>query len=59
MKNIIGSGRMSKPRWMIERKYERNRELLQIVEVYAESENKETVKRENRRWTHKRYLIKQ
>lgn len=58
MKNIIGSGRMTKPRWMIERKYERNRELLQIVEVYAEGENKETVKRENRRWMYKMYLIK-
>jgi len=49
---------MSKPRWMIERKYERNRKLYQLVEVYAEGENKETVKRENRRWTHKRHLIK-
>jgi len=58
LKNIIGSGRMSKPRWMIERKYERNRELYQLVEVYAEGENKELVKKENRRWTHKRYLIK-
>jgi len=49
---------MAEPRWVIERKYERNRELLQIVEVYAEEENKETVKRENRRWTHKRYLVR-
>lgn len=49
---------MAEPRWVVERKYERNRELLQIVEVYAEEENKETVKRENRRWTHKRHLIK-
>ena len=45
-------------RWMIERKYERDRELLQIVEVYAPHENKELVKKENRRWTHKRHLIK-
>ena len=50
---------MAKPRWMIERKYVKNRKLYQLVEVYAEGENKETVKAENRRWTHKRYLIKQ
>ena len=50
---------MSNPRWMIERKYARNRELYQLVEVYAEGENKETVKKENKKWTHKRYLIRQ
>ena len=43
---------------MIERKYERNRELLTIIEVYAEGENKELVKKENKQWTHKRELIK-
>lgn len=31
------------PRWMIERKYESDRQLLQIVEIYAEKENKEVV----------------
>lgn len=51
---------MSKPRWMIERKAtNHDREMLQVVEVYAPGENKETVKKENRRWTHKRYLIRQ
>lgn len=48
---------MCAPRWMIERNYERNREILQLVEVYAEGENKETVKAENRQWTHKRHLL--
>ena len=45
------------PRWMVERKYEKNRELLQIVEVYAVGEKKELVKKENRQWTHKRRLL--
>jgi len=47
------------PRWMIERKYERDRQLLQIVEVYAENESKEVVKAENKQWSYKRHLIKQ
>lgn len=47
-----------KPRWMIERRATNNdAELLQIVEVYAEHENKETVKQENRQWSYKRELI--
>ena len=47
-----------KPRWMIERKYDNGgHELLQVIEIYAENENKETVKQENRHWTHKRTLI--
>ena len=46
------------PRWMVERKaINRERELLQVVEVYAVGENKETVKAENRKWTHKRRLL--
>lgn len=46
------------PRWMIERKYDNGqRELLQIVEVYAENENRELVKRENKKWSYKRTLI--
>lgn len=43
---------------MIERKYERDRQLLQIVEVYAPNETKEIVKRENKRWSYKRELIR-
>lgn len=47
-----------KPRWMIERKYDNGRhELLQIVEVYAENENREVVKQENKKWSYKRTLI--
>lgn len=49
---------MNLPRWMVERKYECNRQLLQVVEVYASHENKEIVKAENRQWTHERTLIK-
>lgn len=46
-----------KPRWMIERKYDNGqRELLLVIEVYAEGENKEVVKNENKQWTHKRSL---
>lgn len=50
---------MEKPRWMITRKGRTyDGEELAIVEVYSPGENKEIVKKENRRWTHKRYLIK-
>lgn len=45
------------PRWMIERKYENNRELLQVITVYAEGENKELVKSENKQWTYKKELL--
>ncbi|MFA8439317.1 hypothetical protein ABU914_10575 [Bacillaceae bacterium YX66] len=46
------------PRWMVERKVASiDRELLQVVEVYAEGENKELVKQENRQWTHRRELL--
>lgn len=46
------------PRWLVERKYENNnREVLQVVEVYAEGENKEIVKKENKKWTHERKLL--
>jgi hypothetical protein len=46
------------PRWMVERKYKDNaHDVLQVVEVYAEGEKLELVKRENRMWTHKRKLI--
>lgn len=51
---------MSKPRWMITRKGRTyDGEELTIVEVYTTNENKETVKKENKKWTHKRYLIRQ
>ena len=43
---------------MIERKYERDRQLLQIVEVYAPNESKEVVKRENEQWSYTRELIR-
>lgn len=46
------------PRWMIERNFANwEREALQTIEVYAVGENKELVKAENRKWTHKRHLI--
>ena len=48
---------MATPRWMIERKHLKNRELLQVIEVYAVGENKELVKKENRKWSHKRRLL--
>jgi len=49
---------MRTPRWMVERKaINSERELLQVVEVYAVGENKELVKRENRKYTHKRKLL--
>lgn len=46
------------PRWTIERKAT-NKELddLAVIEVYAVGENKELVKKENRKWTHKRKLL--
>lgn len=56
--SVMRSGNMRTPRWMIERKYKNNsRDILQIIEVYAEGENKELVKTENRKWTHKRRLL--
>lgn len=46
------------PRWMIERKgINSDRQLLQIVEIYAPNETKEIVKRENEKWTYRRELI--
>ena len=46
------------PRWMVEQvQANREREVLQIVVVYAEGENKELVKRENRTIKHKRKLL--
>jgi len=49
---------MRTPRWMIERKaINQERDLLQVIEVYAVGEIKETVKAENRKWTHKRRLL--
>lgn len=46
-------------RWVIERKaVNRDRETLQVIEVYSEADNKDVVKQENRKWTHKRYLIR-
>ena len=47
------------PRWMIERKATNyDHEELRIIEVYAPGENKELVKKENKKWTYKRELIK-
>lgn len=46
-----------KPRWMIERKYATKEDVLMVIEVYASHENKELVKEENRKWSHKRELI--
>lgn len=44
---------------MIERKaINSDRQILQVIEVYAPNENKEVVKAENRQWTHKRGLVK-
>lgn len=37
------------PRWMIERK--------RVIEVYAENENKELVKSENKQWSYERELL--
>lgn len=46
------------PRWAIERNFvTMDRDLLQIVEVYAPGETKEVVKQENRKWTHRRELL--
>jgi len=46
------------PRWMIERKRtNRDHEVLQVVEIYAEGENKELVKLENKHWTYKKELL--
>ncbi len=47
-----------KPRWMIERKRIEGNKLYTIVEVYAEGENKEKVKEENKQWSYKRELIR-
>lgn len=47
-----------KPRWMIERKAtNRDAELLQVVVLYAENENKELVKAENKNWSYDKHLI--
>lgn len=46
------------PRWMIERKRANNdQEVLQVIEVYAEGENKELVKSENKQWSYERELL--
>jgi len=46
------------PRWMIERKYKNsNHEILQVIEIYKEDENKELVKSENKQWTYKKELL--
>ena len=46
-----------KPRWMVERKYAKENKVYQVVEVYAEGEDKELVKEENKQWTSKRTLL--
>lgn len=46
------------PRWTVSRKaLNKDGDMLQIIEVYAEGENKEMVKQENRQWTHRRELL--
>lgn len=46
------------PRWMIERKYaNKHREILTVIEIYAEGENKEIVRKENRDRPCKRELL--
>ena len=46
------------PRWMIERKsINSDRDLLQVIEIYAPGEDKELVKQENKQSTSKRSLI--
>lgn len=45
------------PRWIVERKRANWEELLQVVEIYAEGENLEVVKKENREWTYERELV--
>lgn len=46
------------PRWMVQRKGTTNsNEELQIIEIYAEGEKLELVKKENKQWTHKRELL--
>lgn len=45
-------------RWSVERRVATvDRELLQVVEVYAPGENKEKVKQENKPWSYRRELI--
>lgn len=57
MTSIQGGNRMT-PRWIVERKYSNsNHEVLQVIEVYAEGENKELVKSENKQWTYKKKLL--
>jgi len=46
------------PRWMIERKRANNdHEILRVIEIYKEDENKELVKLENKQWSYKRELL--
>ena len=46
------------PRWLVERKYKNSsHDILTIIEVYADGENKELVKQENKEWTYKRELL--
>lgn len=45
-------------RWVIDRTYEKDYELLQKVIVYEEGITKEQVKQENKEWTHERHKIK-
>lgn len=47
------------PRWMIERKrVTRDKEHLQVIVLYAENEELEQVKDENKQWTFKKCLIR-
>ena len=46
-------------RWVTERKETSlDNEILTIIEIYAQDENKEIVKKENRHRKYKRYLVK-
>ena len=46
------------PRWITDRNYKNStHETLQVITVYAPGENKELVKKENKKWTHRRELV--
>ncbi|WP_405101622.1 hypothetical protein [Oceanobacillus sp. FSL H7-0719] len=46
------------PRWLTDRNYKNStHETLQVITVYAPGENKELVKKENKKWTHRRELV--
>lgn len=44
-------------RWMVERKYIKDKKIMQIVEVYCPDENEELVEKENKQWSYNKELI--